>query len=93
LSRRELNITEILNLNTIIQDYLNSPECNRLISCCPIIQIETYKQMLKIHPGQNAIITSGFSETDRVHEAKTLGVGAYIRKPYIMEKIGQAIKD
>jgi YesN/AraC family two-component response regulator len=37
------------------------------------------------HPGQKAIIASGFSETDRVREAQKLGVGAYIRKPYTLE--------
>ena len=55
--------------------------------------LETYKQILKIHPGQKAIITSGFSETDRVLEAQKLGVGAYIRKPYILEKIGLAVRN
>ncbi|MCP4155068.1 MAG: PAS domain-containing protein, partial [bacterium] len=43
--------------------------------------LETYKQILEIHPGQKAIITSGFSETDHVYEAQMLGAGAYIKKP------------
>ena len=54
--------------------------------------LETYKRILKLHPGQKAIITSGFSETDRVKEAQELGVGAYVKKPYLLEKIGIAVK-
>ncbi|MCP4155575.1 MAG: response regulator transcription factor, partial [bacterium] len=54
--------------------------------------LETYKQILEIHPGQKAIITSGFSETDHVYEAQMLGAGAYIKKPYTLEQIGVAIK-
>jgi len=54
--------------------------------------LETYKRILKLHPGQKAIITSGFSETNRVKEAQKLGVGAYVKKPYMLEKIGIAVK-
>ena len=38
------------------------------------------------------IITSGFSATHRVKKAKDMGAGAYIRKPYTLEKIGMAVK-
>jgi PAS domain S-box-containing protein len=54
--------------------------------------LETYKRILKLHPSQKAIIASGFSETNRVKEAQRLGAGAYVKKPYILEKIGLAIK-
>ena len=54
--------------------------------------LETYKRILELHPNQKAIIASGFSETDRVKEAQKLGVGAYIKKPYTLEKIGLAVK-
>ena len=53
---------------------------------------ETYKQILKLYPEQKAIITSGFSETDRVKEAQILGAGEYIKKPYAFEKLGFAVK-
>ena len=52
----------------------------------------TYRRVLKIHPGQKAIIASGFSETDRVREAQKLGAGKYVKKPYTMEKIGLAVR-
>jgi two-component system cell cycle sensor histidine kinase/response regulator CckA len=54
--------------------------------------LETYRQIKSIRPGQRAIITSGFSESDRVHELKELGVGIYLKKPYTMEQLGQAIR-
>ena len=35
----------------------------------------------------------GFSETDRAKEVQSLGAGAYIRKPLLLEKIGFAVKE
>ena len=35
--------------------------------------LQTYKNILKLHPGQRAIIASGFSETDRAKGAHKLG--------------------
>jgi len=55
--------------------------------------LDTYKKIIQIHPGQKAIIASGFSETGRVREAQRLGVGKYIKKPYTLEKIGIAVRD
>jgi CheY-like chemotaxis protein len=54
---------------------------------------ETYKRILEFHPGQKALIVSGFSETERVKEAQRLGAGAYVKKPYLLEKIGIAVRD
>jgi len=54
--------------------------------------LETYKKILELHPDQKAIIVSGFSETQRVKEAESLGVGAYVRKPFVLKKIGLAVK-
>ena len=55
--------------------------------------LETYRQVLTIHPGQKAVIASGFSETGRVKEAQRLGAGMYVKKPYTLEKIGQAVRE
>ena len=55
--------------------------------------LDTYKLVLKINPLQKAIIVSGFSETDRSREAHKLGAGAYVKKPYLKEKIDVAIRD
>ncbi len=54
--------------------------------------LDTYRKILEIHPGQKAIIASGFSETDRVKAVQDLGAGVYIRKPFLLEKIGIAVK-
>ena len=55
--------------------------------------LDTYRQVLKLHPRQKAIIASGYSETDRIKEAQKLGAGQYIKKPYTLEKIGIAVKN
>ena len=54
--------------------------------------LETYQGALEINPKQKAIIVSGFSETDRVKKAKELGAGAYVKKPYLRERIGLAVR-
>jgi PAS domain S-box-containing protein len=54
--------------------------------------LETYRRILAVKPRQKAILVSGFAETDRVQEALRLGAGAYVKKPYLKEKIGMAIK-
>ncbi len=54
--------------------------------------LETYKRIIKLHPGQKAVIASGYSETDRVKEAQKLGAKQYIKKPYIFKKIAAAVK-
>jgi two-component system, cell cycle sensor histidine kinase and response regulator CckA len=41
--------------------------------------VDTYRKIQEIHPGQKAIIASGFSETKRVKRVQQLGAGAYIK--------------
>lgn len=55
--------------------------------------LETYKRIVELHPGQAAIIASGYSETEHVKEAKKLGAGAYLQKPYHLEGIGLVVKN
>lgn len=54
--------------------------------------LETYRRVLEYHPGQKAIIASGYSETQRVRELQLLGAGSYIKKPYLIEKLGIAVR-
>jgi len=54
--------------------------------------LDTYHKILEIHHQQKAIIVSGFAETERVKEAQSLGAGAYVKKPYVLEKLGLAVK-
>jgi len=55
--------------------------------------LDTYRQILTHRPLQKAIIASGYAETERVREALHLGAGAYLKKPYRLERIGKVIKD
>ena len=55
--------------------------------------LETYRRIVELHPGQKAIIASGYSETERVKQVQKLGAGQYIKKPYTLEKIGLAVKE
>ena len=55
--------------------------------------LETYKRILEIHPDQKSLIVSGFAETERVTEAQRLAAGAYIRKPFMLESLGMAIRN
>ena len=55
--------------------------------------LETYRQILQLHPAQKAIIASGYSESERVKEAQRLGAGAYVKKPYLMEKMAIAVRE
>ena len=55
--------------------------------------LETYRRILCHRPGQRAIITSGYSETERVSDAQRLGAGQYLKKPYTIENLGMAVKE
>ncbi len=54
--------------------------------------LETYRAIQAVRPGQKAIIVSGYSETGRVKAAQTLGAGAYLKKPYVLETLGRAVR-
>ncbi len=55
--------------------------------------LATYKKVLQHNPSQKAIIASGYSESERVKEAQKLGAGAYVKKPYLMEKLALAVRE
>jgi CheY-like chemotaxis protein len=54
---------------------------------------ETYGQIAGIKPGQKAIITSGYAEGNSMAKARKLGVGSFLKKPYTIEQLGQAVKN
>ena len=54
--------------------------------------LDTYRLISQINPGQKAIIISGYAPTQRVSEARRLGVGNFIEKPCKMEKLGLVIR-
>lgn len=71
------------SVDLIILDMIMEPNMNGL---------ETFRQIIKIHPGQKSIIASGFSETELVKKAQQLGAGPYIKKPYTIKNMGKVIK-
>lgn len=53
--------------------------------------LETYKRIVQMHPGQRAVIASGYSRSDRVAQAQTLGAGRYLKKPFVLEDLAKCI--
>jgi len=53
--------------------------------------LETYRKIIEIYPGQKAIVTSGYSQTTDVKEVMKLGVGQYVKKPFLIEDIANAV--
>ncbi len=54
--------------------------------------LDTCRSVLEIHPKQKAIIVSGSAMTERVRQTQELGAGTYVKKPYLLEKIGIAVR-
>jgi len=77
-------------------DYIRKKEADLLILDMimdpGIDGLETYRQIIDINPGQRAVITSGFSESERVYEARRLGASGYVKKPYRLETLALAVK-
>ncbi len=53
---------------------------------------ETYEEIIKISPGQRAIIASGFSESKDVKATLKQGAAGFIKKPYSMDQLGQVVQ-
>ncbi len=54
---------------------------------------ETFERIKKIHPGQKALLISGFAETDEVRAVQKQGAGALVKKPLTLHRLGAAIKE
>ena len=54
--------------------------------------LETFKQIQQINSNQKAIIVSGYADFEKVRQAKRIGVGAYVKKPYVLKDIGMAVR-
>lgn len=53
----------------------------------------TYERVCAFNPAQKALISSGFSHTNEVKQAQSLGAGKYLKKPYTLFELGQAVKE
>jgi len=51
-----------------------------------------YQHILEKKPNQRAIIVSGFSETQNVRTALDLGADSFLKKPYSIAELSQALK-
>ena len=54
--------------------------------------VTAFRQILEFKPDQKVIIASGFSLTRHLDELRQLGLDLYIKKPYSIEQIGEAVK-
>jgi PAS domain S-box-containing protein len=76
--------------------YMRDNDCDLLILDMimepGIDGLETFRRILEHHPDQKAVIASGYSETSRVAEMQRLGAGAYIKKPYTVEKLAGIVR-
>jgi len=48
--------------------------------------------ILPLHMCRKGVIASGYAKTKEVDIAQELGAGKYIKKPYVLEIIGLAVK-
>ncbi|EKD40139.1 MAG: signal transduction histidine kinase [uncultured bacterium] len=53
---------------------------------------ETYEKILQIRPGQKAIIITGYSTTEHLLKAKTLGISQFLEKPVSLANLNSAIR-
>lgn len=54
---------------------------------------QTYEKIIALHPGQNAVIISGYTQTEDVKETQRMGAGPYLKKPVTLEKFGLTVKE
>jgi PAS domain S-box-containing protein len=76
--------------------YMRDHDCDLLILDMimepGIDGLETYRRILENHPDQKVVIASGYSETGRVAEMQRMGAGAYIKKPYTVQKLAGIVR-
>jgi CheY-like chemotaxis protein len=53
---------------------------------------ETYERILQNVPGQKAIITTGYSKAEDINRAMRLGINQFVKKPYSIHELAQALK-
>jgi signal transduction histidine kinase/CheY-like chemotaxis protein len=54
--------------------------------------LDTYSHISKIYPDLRVIIASGYSESDRMEQARRLGVFDYISKPYSLAEFARKVR-
>ncbi|MEW5796183.1 MAG: PAS domain S-box protein [Candidatus Zixiibacteriota bacterium] len=54
--------------------------------------VDVFRRAVQLNPEQKAIIISGFAESERVEEARRLGVGAFVKKPLTLRSLATAVR-
>ena len=54
--------------------------------------LDTYRAILKINPGQKAVIVTGASVTERSALAQELGAGSILNKPFTLKDVNKAVR-
>lgn len=55
--------------------------------------LQTFREILKLKPHQKIIISSGYAKNDDVNEALQLGASCFLKKPYHIQQLTEAIKN
>jgi len=71
--------TDVIWLDMILEDKMDG--------------LDTYIEIIKIKPDQKTIIVSGYSKSERITEAKELGVNSFIQKPYSINDISVSLNE
>lgn len=54
---------------------------------------ETYERIIEMRPGQRAVISSGYADTEDVRRVRELGAAVFLKKPYTLNQLGKAVRD
>ncbi|HUV29603.1 MAG TPA: ATP-binding protein [Acidobacteriota bacterium] len=54
--------------------------------------LDAYREMAKYHPGQKAVVVSGFTATRRVQQLLAQCAGQFLEKPFTREMLGEAVR-
>ncbi|MFZ5981400.1 MAG: hybrid sensor histidine kinase/response regulator, partial [Candidatus Zixiibacteriota bacterium] len=105
VEQRELAAEILANLGYKVETVKNGHEALQYLKYHPVDLImldmimekdfdglDTYREIIKINPGQKVIVVSGFSQTDRVQKVLELGAGQYIKKPYALKDLADALR-
>jgi DNA-binding NtrC family response regulator len=53
--------------------------------------LDTYKEIIKIRPGQKAILATGYPGHERVKELKNIGVNKCLIKPFSLDTLKKTV--
>lgn len=93
LNYKVKTISEAENVTKVINEFQPDILILDMILSDKMDGLDVYRKILSENLSVNTIIVSGFSESERVKEAISLGVKRYIKKPFTVDEIGRAIRD